>query len=127
MGTKADPGPFNCHAAAAPDEPIFTLLARDKHAALLVNLWAVLRALDRGPDDPKVVESCNVVDAMNEYLRRKHPDVTPSDMHALARAVPFLAHSYGAVMEITPRVQPPLAMGNYGYEVRVWPRREPAA
>jgi hypothetical protein len=46
MGTKADPGACDCYAKAEPDEPLFVLLARDKHAPALVWLWAVLRELD---------------------------------------------------------------------------------
>ena len=40
MGTKAHPGPFDCHAGAADDEPIFTLRANDPLAADLVREWA---------------------------------------------------------------------------------------
>lgn len=40
MGTKNNPGRFDCEAAAAPDEPKFTLLARDPDAADLVADWA---------------------------------------------------------------------------------------
>ena len=36
--TKNDPN--GCHATALPDEPVFTLLARDKQAAGLVRKWA---------------------------------------------------------------------------------------
>lgn len=56
MGTKTDPGNFDCYAAAAPDEPMFILLARDHHAPLLVRLWAALRELDR-EDAGKVSEA----------------------------------------------------------------------
>lgn len=49
MGTKANPGKFDCYAKAEPDEPIFTLRAKDKHAPTLVWLWAVLRELDGEP------------------------------------------------------------------------------
>lgn len=43
MGTKNNPGKFDCYAAAEPDEPMFVLLGRDPHAAVLVTLWALLR------------------------------------------------------------------------------------
>ncbi len=45
MGTKNNPGEFGCYAAAEPDEPMFTLLGRDPHAASLVWLWAVMREI----------------------------------------------------------------------------------
>lgn len=51
MGTKDNPGKFDCYASAAPDEPMFILLARDKHAPTLVWLWAVLRELDGEPEE----------------------------------------------------------------------------
>lgn len=40
MGTKNNPGAYDCHAKAEPDEPLFTLLARDPFAPQLVRLWA---------------------------------------------------------------------------------------
>lgn len=46
MGTKNEPGEFDCHAKAEPDEPRFTLLARDPLAPHLVRLWAAARRGD---------------------------------------------------------------------------------
>lgn len=43
MGTKNQPGKFDCYANAKPDEPMFVLLGRDPVASLLVALWADLR------------------------------------------------------------------------------------
>lgn len=43
MGTKNEPGKFDCYANAAPDEPMFVLLARDPDAADLVEQWATAR------------------------------------------------------------------------------------
>ena len=50
MGTKANPGPFDCHADADTHEPIFTLRARDPLASMLVDLWVDLRELSRPRD-----------------------------------------------------------------------------
>jgi hypothetical protein len=44
MGTKNEPGAFDCYANALPDEPLFTLLARDPDAPGLVHDWAAKRA-----------------------------------------------------------------------------------
>lgn len=55
MGTKDKPGDFDCYAAAAPDEPMFVLLARDPSAPLLVSLWATIRE-KLGNEDPAKVE-----------------------------------------------------------------------
>lgn len=43
MGTKNNPGSFDCYANAEPDEPMFVLLGRDPAAALTVRFWIVLR------------------------------------------------------------------------------------
>jgi hypothetical protein len=43
MGTKENPGKFDYHDKALPDEPTFTLLARDPDFAELVQLWATKR------------------------------------------------------------------------------------
>ncbi len=43
MATKLNPGPRDCHARALPDEPLFTLLARDPIAPFLVSIWASMR------------------------------------------------------------------------------------
>ena len=56
MGTKNNPGAYDCYANAEPDEPMFVLLARDKHAPTLVWLWATLRELDQEKPE-KVLEA----------------------------------------------------------------------
>lgn len=66
MGTKNDPGAFDCYAAADPDEPMFILLGRDRHAAMLVRLWAMLRALD-GEQTKKTDEALQCAKAMNDW------------------------------------------------------------
>lgn len=40
MGTKLNPGEFDCYANAKPDEPMFVLLARDDNAPSIVRTWA---------------------------------------------------------------------------------------
>lgn len=39
MGTKNNPGNFNCYAAAMPDEPIFILMGRDPAAPVAMEFW----------------------------------------------------------------------------------------
>jgi len=63
MGTKNNPGAFDCYANAHPDEPMFVLLARDKHAPTLVWLWATLREIDQ-EDATKVEEARECVNDM---------------------------------------------------------------
>lgn len=43
MGTKNQPGAFDCYEHALPDEPIFVLLARDRCAPEIVRVWATMR------------------------------------------------------------------------------------
>lgn len=40
MGTKNNPGAYDCYANALPDEPMFILLGRDPSAPTLVAEWA---------------------------------------------------------------------------------------
>lgn len=46
MGTKNNPDEFDCYSKALPDEPTFTLLARDRHMPSAVNDWADNRELE---------------------------------------------------------------------------------
>ncbi len=43
MSTKANPGKFNCWAAAMPDEPVFTILGRDPAFPATVAFWKMER------------------------------------------------------------------------------------
>ena len=47
MGSRLNPGRFDCHAAALDDEPRFTLLARDPLAGFLVSIWSSMRMADQ--------------------------------------------------------------------------------
>lgn len=66
MATKNNPGKFDCYANAEPDEPMFVLLARDKHAPSLIWLWATMRELG-GEDMEKVQEARDVANAMIKW------------------------------------------------------------
>ena len=44
MGTKRNPGRFDCYHAAEPNEELFVLLARDRLAPFLTAIWAKVRA-----------------------------------------------------------------------------------
>lgn len=50
MGSKNEPGEFDCYANALPDEPMFILLVRDPAAPEIVEQWAKDRmtAIRRG-------------------------------------------------------------------------------
>lgn len=69
MGTKNDPGKFDCYANAAPDEPMFILLGRDPVASFCVSLWMILRK-DIGAnaeDDQQMKDAAGCVSDMVDY------------------------------------------------------------
>jgi len=45
MGTKKNPGKFDCYEKAKDDEPMFVLLARDPLFQELLELWANRREM----------------------------------------------------------------------------------
>jgi hypothetical protein len=77
MGTKNNPGKFDCMAKAEPDEPYFILLARDPAAAALVEMWCELRRefirlkIKPREDIAKVIEAHNIAGAMREWREDK--------------------------------------------------------
>lgn len=71
MGTKNNPGDYDCYDKAEPDEPMFVLLARDPLAPDLVDLWAKTRAQLRSPGDPKVIEARGCAEAMRQWAARQ--------------------------------------------------------
>ena len=77
MGTKNNPGKWDCYSKAEPDEPMFTLLARDPLAALLVEVWASLREIQgcsehpRRNHDAKIIEARECAKAMREWRSSK--------------------------------------------------------
>lgn len=71
MGTKNNPGEFDCYANAEPDEPMFVLLARDPLAPLLVEMWAMMRDITHG--DEKVAEAKVCAAKMRDWCRKNRP------------------------------------------------------
>lgn len=68
MGTKNNPGKFDCYTNANPDEPMFVLLGRDRHASALVRLWAILRQR-AGENEAKIDEAIACADTMDAWAR----------------------------------------------------------
>ena len=56
MGTKNNPGQYDCYDTAEPDEPMFILIARDPNARRLVDRWATLSEVEGGNPD-KIAEA----------------------------------------------------------------------
>ena len=97
MGTKNDPGAFDCYESAAPDEPLFILLARDPLAPFLVSIWSSIRNGDFEaagvkfdtmcsragfryaiePDVGKASEALDCAMAMFAWLNERNPDALP--------------------------------------------------
>jgi hypothetical protein len=94
MGTKNNPGIFDCYDAAGPDEPMFVLLARDRLAAHLVSIWSKLRMGDAeaahvvfqnlmqkhaahyciSPDIDKAGEAMDCSNAMFDWRAKNRPE-----------------------------------------------------
>lgn len=83
MGTKNNPGAFDCYANADADEPMFVLLGRDKHAPTLVWLWATLRELD-GEEPATVREARECCAQMMEWAHDHDRTVVGFGQAALA-------------------------------------------
>lgn len=76
MGTKTNPGKFDCFNNAMPDEPMFVLLGRDPSAPELVEAWASGRVYDiavgkRPQSDMAMIEEAQqcAKDMRNWYIK----------------------------------------------------------
>lgn len=67
MGTKNNPGAYDCYDKADPDEPMFILLARDPLAPGLVRKWAEARRMNQDHDDDKIAEALRCAEAMEAW------------------------------------------------------------
>jgi hypothetical protein len=98
MGSKASPGKFDCWHNAEPDEPLFVLLARDRHAPTLVWLWAVLRELDE-EDTAKVKEARECAVAMIDWAVKHGRKVVGLGHSVLAGVLELIRGANQAVKE----------------------------
>lgn len=73
MGTKNNPGIYDCYAKAGPDEPIFTFRANDPMAPDMIDEW-VLRATARGVPLPKRQEAATIAEDMRAWKRQQARD-----------------------------------------------------
>ncbi len=80
MGSRNNPGKYDCLSKAEPDEPMFVLLGRDPCAPLLVTLWADIRAR-MGEEQEKVEEANACADAMAVWIAEH--DKGPAQVRAL--------------------------------------------
>ena len=78
MGTKSDPGLFDCYGNALPDEPMFILLGRDPDFYRLVTKWANKREHDiqcgeRPVSDMAIVQEARECAYVGAEWRRANP------------------------------------------------------
>lgn len=69
MGTKNNPGKFDCYAKAEPDEPMFILLGRDPAAAHTIRAWCKNRIQygQNSVTDAKIIEALKCAEEMQQY------------------------------------------------------------
>lgn len=87
MGTKLQPGKYDCYKNALPDEPMFTLLGRDPQAPAVIRQWVYQRRTlitmgDKPPSDNEMLDEAMSCAADMERWRhenngkwRNDPDV----------------------------------------------------
>jgi hypothetical protein len=83
MGTKNNPGDYDCYQHAHPDEPMFVLLGRDPLGGLLVRLWAEARAELGETSEAKLSEAYRCADAMRRWAidERKSVAIAKAALH----------------------------------------------
>jgi hypothetical protein len=92
MSTKNNPGQYDCHANADPDEEMFILLGRDRHASALVGLWALMREKE-GEDSAAVAEARECAERLAaEAQRRGKPVLTLDALLAMAASLQEQQH-----------------------------------
>jgi hypothetical protein len=79
MGSKNEPGSFDCYGNAEPDEPMFILLARDACGPAAVEKWIELRegliTLGIKPESDRAMldEARACVKKMREWREKNRP------------------------------------------------------
>lgn len=89
MGTKNNPGKFDCYANAQPDEPMFVLLGRDPAACALVTLWADIREA-MGEDPSKIAEARQCASALTRWA------IAEGKQEKIVKAVRLAANAMGS-------------------------------
>jgi hypothetical protein len=71
MGTKNNPGPYDCYAHAEPDEPIFVLRGKDPAAHIVVAFWAALSKQLHNQTQEKMMEAAKIAAEMRLWAESK--------------------------------------------------------
>lgn len=83
MGTKNDPGEFDCYAKLLPDEPYFLIRAKDPVGAATVREWCRLREeANVKPDDEARIAVAERCAEWMEQWREKHEGPKPFETSA---------------------------------------------
>lgn len=67
MGTKLNPGNFDCYTKAEDDEPMFILLARDPTAPRLIREWVAMRSSTGLTTSDKIEEALKCAYDMEDW------------------------------------------------------------
>lgn len=78
MGTKNNPGTFDCYEAAEPDEPLFVLTGHDDFAPHMVQIWACLRMGANAQARQAFNSLCDAA-TQRQTARREHPALVDRD------------------------------------------------
>lgn len=86
MGTKNNPGEYDCYAKLADDEPYFVLRGKDPSARYLVRIWVHLRRgqwLDAMSSLISAMRDLHVMDRASPegYHKLREAHVVSQDMH----------------------------------------------
>jgi hypothetical protein len=87
MGTKNNPGPYNCYAHAEPDEPIFVLRGKDPAAHIVVAFWAALSKQLHNQSEEKMMEASKTAAEMRKWAESKGKEVLVETARALVENV----------------------------------------
>lgn len=107
MGTKNNPGQFDCYEAAEDDEPMFVLLARDALAPDTIEDWA-RRRFERLASEHTLKEQ------YGEHLDRAHVQ------RALSKIAEALACAQ-AMREWKPKPEPMPLLRPFPIQRNPWP------
>jgi hypothetical protein len=99
MGTKNNPGKFDCYEKAEPNEPMFILLGRDPSAAFLVNLWIAIREQLGCTEPEKLAEAEACAKAMQKWAHDlgKCGKVTKAERAAIRAVYRMMANILDSV------------------------------
>jgi hypothetical protein len=84
MGSKNEPGKFDCYANAGPDEPMFVLLGRDATAPFVIFAWVAFRMQSGDIEDEKLAEAISCAAKMHDHAKKLGKD---DALHDGARAL----------------------------------------